>query len=131
MRTLASILERQEKRRKALEKNLPRVVEQLQALGALQVILFGSLVRGEVGARSDLDLIAIMPSSLSSREWMRKVYAEVERGIACDILVYNASDWQEMLPISRFLRHALREGVVIYEAGSAGGSAALADPGQG
>lgn len=128
MRTLGSILERKEERRKALEKNLPLVVEQLKALGARKVILFGSLVRGEVGPKSDLDLIVLMPPSLSGREWMQKVYAEVERGIACDILVYNEREWQEMLPVSRFLRHALREGVVLYEAGSAGGSPAVADP---
>jgi len=115
MKTLSSILERKEERRKALEQHLPFVVEQLKALGALKVILFGSLVRGDVGLRSDLDLIAIMPSFLSSREWIQKIYAEIERGIACDILVYNEGDLQEMLPTSRFLRHALKEGKVIHD----------------
>jgi len=131
MKTLQSILQRKEERRKALEDNLPRVIEQLKALGALRVILFGSLVRGETGPRSDLDILAIMPSSLSSHDWMQKVYAEVERGIACDILTYTETDLQEMLPTSRFLRRALKEGRVVYEAGSTGRSAALADPGQG
>jgi predicted nucleotidyltransferase len=129
MKTLRSILERKEERRKALEQRLSPIVEQLKALGTLKVILFGSLVRGDTGPRSDLDLIAIMPSSLSSREWIRKIYAEIERGIACDILVYSERDLQEMLSTSRFLRHALKEGKVIYEAGSARRSATLADPG--
>jgi predicted nucleotidyltransferase len=131
MRTLESILERKEERRKALEQHLPRIVEQLKALGALKVILFGSFARGGIGLGSDLDLIAIMPSSPSSREWIRKIYAEVDRGIACDILVYSEGDLQAMLTTSRFLRHALTEGKVIYEAGSARRGAALADPGSG
>lgn len=131
MKTLRSILERKEERRKVLEQNLSLIVEQLKALGALKVVLFGSLVRGDVGLRSDLDIIAIMPSFLSSREWIRKIYAEIETGIACDILVYSEGNLQEMLPTSRSLRHALKEGKVIYEARSTRRSATLADPGQG
>jgi hypothetical protein len=44
MKTLRDIWERKEKRQKALEQNLPSIVEQLKALGALKVILFGSLL---------------------------------------------------------------------------------------
>ena len=131
MKTLRDIRERKEKRRKALEQNLPSIVEQLKALGALKVILFGSFVRGDTGPWSDLDIIAIMPPCMSGREWIRKIYTEVERGIACDILAYNERDLQEMLPTSRFLRYALKEGKVIYEAGNTGRSTTLADPRQG
>jgi len=131
MKTLRNIRERKEKRRKALEQNLPSIVEQLKALGALKVILFGSFVRGDTGLWSDLDIIAIMPPCMSGREWIRKIYTEVERGIACDILVYNERDLQEMLPTSRFLRHILKEGKVIYEAATTERSTALADPRQG
>jgi hypothetical protein len=82
------------------------------------VILFGSLARGDVTLGSDLDIIAIMPASLSSHEWTRKVYAEVDREIACDILADSETDWQEMLPTRRFVRHALKDQRVLYEAGS-------------
>lgn len=104
VKSLSSILQKRERRRRALETNLWRVVGQLKALGPRKVILFGSLVRGDTGPRSDLDLIAVMPSSLTSHEWMGRVYSEVDRGIACDILAYNETDWEEMLPTSRFLR---------------------------
>jgi hypothetical protein len=60
-----------------------------------------------------------MPSDRSSREWTQRTYAEIERGIACDILVYTEEDLKTMLPTSRFLRHVLREGRVMYEAQSA------------
>lgn len=118
MTALSRILERGERRRQALQVNLTRIIEQLEALGALKVILFGSVARDEIVAGSDLDIIAVMPATLSSHKWMQRVYAEVDRGIACDILAYNETDWQEMLPTSRFLRHALKEGRVVYEAGS-------------
>ena len=123
MKTLEGILERKEKRRKSLEQGLAAVVAQLRDLGARKVILFGSLARGDTGPWSDLDLIVVMPSSLSTREWMREVeynlpvYAEVERGVACDFLVYSEEDLQAMLPTSHFLRHALKEGKVVYEKG--------------
>ena len=115
---MVSLVERQKKReerRKALERNCPLIVEQLKALGALRVILFGSFARGEVGLWSDLDLIAVMPSSLSSKEWMREIHTKVDREIACDIVVYNEKELEETIPISSFLRHALKEGRIIYE----------------
>ena len=115
MKTLRDIRERKEKRRKALEQNLPSIVEQLKALGALKVILFGSFARGETRLWSDLDLIAVMPSSLSGKEWRRKIYGQVDRMIACDIAVYNEKELEETIPISSFLRHALKEGRTIYE----------------
>jgi predicted nucleotidyltransferase len=79
------------------------------------VVLFGSFARGDTGSWSDLDLIAVMPSSLSGKEWRRKIYGQVDRMIACDIVVYNQKELEETIPISSFLRHALKEGRTIYE----------------
>ena len=98
-----------------MEQNLPSIVEQLKALGVLKVILFGSFARGDTGSWSDLDIIAVMPPSLSGKEWRRKIYGEVDRGIACDIAVYNEKELEETIPISSFLRPALKEGKAIYE----------------
>jgi len=114
--TLAEWREKRENRRRALEGALAAVVAQLRDLGARKVILFGSLARGEVGAQSDLDLIAILPSTHSGHEWMRRIYAEVDRKVACDILAYTEAEFQEVLAYSRFLRYAVREGKVVYEA---------------
>jgi hypothetical protein len=57
--------------------------------------------------------MAIMPSSPSSPEWIRKICAEVESGIASDILAHNEGALQAMLPTSSFLRHTLKEGKVV------------------
>lgn len=113
---LAEWRRRQEERRRALEKALPDVVAQLQALGARKVILFGSLARGEIGPHSDLDLIVILPSTCSGRVWMRRIYAEVDRRIAGDILAYTEDEFREVLEHSTFLRRAVNEGRVVYEA---------------
>jgi predicted nucleotidyltransferase len=134
MKTLEGILERKAQRRKALEQGLAPIVAQLRDLGARKVVLFGSLAQGDTGAWSDLDLLAVMPSARSSREWIREVeynlpvYAEVERTVACDFLVYTGEDLQAMLPTSHFLRHALKEGKVVYETESPRRSTTLADP---
>jgi predicted nucleotidyltransferase len=128
MRTLRESRERQEQRKRSLERALQVVLKQLEAMGALQVILFGSLTRGEVGLRSDLDLLAVMPSNRSGREWSQEIYTRVERGIACDILVYNDEELEEMLPVSRFLRHVLKEGRVVYEKRTPGRGPAVVDP---
>ncbi|MBC7249407.1 MAG: hypothetical protein H5T62_03915 [Anaerolineae bacterium] len=53
MRTLRESRERQEQRKRSLERALLVVLKQLEEMGALRVILFGSLARGEVGLRSD------------------------------------------------------------------------------
>jgi predicted nucleotidyltransferase len=116
VKTLGDILTRKEDRLRALEQNIPHVIGQLKDLGAVKVILFGSLARRDVGPRSDLDLIAIMPPTQSGREWLRQIYAEIDRGMACDILAYTESELRETLATSRFLRHALSEGEVLYEA---------------
>ena len=115
MKTIQNIRRRQEERRGALEKALTNIIRQLEVMGALKVILFGSLARGEVDCWSDLDLIAVMPSHLSGREWIRRIYDEVDRGIACDILAYTEKELAEMWPVSSFLGHALKEGKVVYE----------------
>jgi predicted nucleotidyltransferase len=83
-------------------------------MGALKVILFGSLARGEVGLWSDLDLIAVMPSRLTSKEWMGGINTEVHRKIACDIVVYSEKELEETIPSSGFPRHALKERRIIY-----------------
>jgi uncharacterized protein len=116
LRTLDEIFRKKEARAIDLEHNLQRIVAQLRDMGARKIIVFGSLARGDIGPHSDLDLLAIMPASRTGREWLRKIYEEVDRGIACDIVAYNERELEEMMPVSRFLRHILREGEVVYEA---------------
>ena len=77
--------------------------------------LFGSIVRKEMTRDSDIDLLVIMPSSKSGKEWWRFIYDKTERYISSDILVYNQEEIEEDIHHSRFLRNILECGKTIYE----------------
>jgi predicted nucleotidyltransferase len=113
--TLQDIRERKEKRRQLLQSELERISEQLKSMGALKIIVFGSYAEGHVRSTSDLDIIAIMPSTLIGRKWMLKIYDEIDRNVECDILAYTQKELDELIPISRFVRHALDTGKIVYE----------------
>jgi len=102
-------------RREKLEGCLASITGQLKALGALKVILFGSLASDEVDVTSDLDLFIVMPNTKSGMEWMGVVYGEIERDCAADMIVYNESEFEDMLPTSSFLKHVVETGKVVYE----------------
>jgi predicted nucleotidyltransferase len=115
--TLEKIRARKEMRRKALAENLERIEKQLKDMGVLRIILFGSYASGHVRSWSDLDIIAVMPPTRTGKEWMKKIYDEIDRDVACDILAYTSDELEKTIPVSRFLRHALKTGRVIYESG--------------
>jgi len=115
MSKLKEILQRKTEREEKLKSSMEFITRQLIELGALKIILFGSLAEGNVDVYSDLDLLVVMPSTKSGGEWMKFVYENVERGIDSDIIVYNQEELREKLPVSSFLRHVLQSGRVIYE----------------
>jgi len=114
MSKLQEILRRKAERKARLQAALDSIVSQLKEMGALKVILFGSLADGHVDIWSDLDLFVIMPSTKTGKEWIDLVYDKVERNIAADIIVYNEREFNQRLPQSRFLQHILK-GMVVYE----------------
>jgi predicted nucleotidyltransferase len=114
--TLEDIKARKEARKRALQQSLERITGQLRDMGALKVIVFGSFASGDVTSQSDLDLLAVMPSTQSGREWMGRIYEEVERDVDCDILAFTREELEKMLPVSGFLRSTLSSGRTVYEA---------------
>jgi predicted nucleotidyltransferase len=116
--TLQKIRDQKEVRRRKLESELEKIKTQLINMGALKIILFGSYAQGDIRSWSDLDIIAIMPSKRTGREWMAKIYGEIDREVDCDILAYTDEELENAIPVSRFLRYALRTGRLIYERGS-------------
>jgi hypothetical protein len=52
---------------------------------------------------------------MRGKDWMGKVYEEIDRGVDCDILCYTPQELEVLIPVSRFVRHALETGKVIYE----------------
>jgi len=112
---IREIRARQQRREDQLQTALESVACQLKDKGALRIIVFGSVVREQVDVDSDLDLLVIMPSTRSGKEWTKVIYDEVEQGIAMDILVFNEREFQESLPVNTFLRNIVDSGRVIYE----------------
>jgi predicted nucleotidyltransferase len=56
---LSQIAAKKEDRKARLESSLVAIVQQLKNMGALRIILFGSLAHGDVALHSDLDLLAV------------------------------------------------------------------------
>lgn len=115
MSKLKEILERKEKRETRLQTSLDSIVNQLKNIGALKIVLFGSFAKGDIDVYSDLDLLVIMPSTMSGKEWMKLVYGDVEREVSSDIIVYNLREFEENLPISSFLQNIVNSGRIVYE----------------
>ncbi len=114
MLKVSEILHRKSERKTRLEKCLDLIVDQLKNMGALKIVLFGSLLRGNVDLNSDIDLFVIMPSTKTGKEWMGEIYQKVERKISSNIIVYNIEEFGEKLPSSSFLQNIIK-GKVIYE----------------
>ena len=104
-----------ERRRLDLSAELERITQALPGLGVKRALLFGSLARGEVRGQSDLDLILIVETGESFVERCARFYASLEPRIGMDLLVYTPAEFEAMKD-RPFLRHALRDATVIYEA---------------
>ena len=115
MSRLKEILSKKAKRKARLMSSLDSILEQLKSIGVLKIVLFGSLAYDEVDVYSDLDILAIMPSTRSGRQWMTLIYDEVERGIASDIIVFNEREFEENVAASSFLQNIVNSGKVVYE----------------
>lgn len=114
MSKIDEIIRRKEERKRKLLSSLELMVDQLKSMGALKIVLFGSLMREDVDVNSDLDLFVLMPSTKSGKEWMDLIYDKVERKVASDIIVYNEKEFQEAFPWNSLLRN-ISKGRVVYE----------------
>jgi len=115
MAQLEEILRRKKEREEKLKHSLASVTRQLGDLGALRIVLFGSLAEGDVDVSSDLDLLVIMPIEKTGKEWMKLAYENIDRGIASDIIICNERELEENLEESSFLRSILDSGRTVYE----------------
>lgn len=114
-RQLEKILKMKQAREKKLRNALSSITDQLKDRGAVKIILFGSLARGDVDIHTDLDIIVVMPPTKSGKEWSGSIYENLTRGVASDIFVYNTEEFEQHLKTSDFLRHAVDTGKVIHE----------------
>ena len=97
-----------------LETETQHLVEQMKALGAVKVILFGSLARGEISLFSDIDLLVLFDVDRSPRDLTRWLYQNMQAREAVDVIAYSQKSF-ETIRNRPFFRHILREGKVLYE----------------
>lgn len=102
-------------RQALLERELERAVRVLRQIGVKRVILFGSAAREKVSAWSDLDLIVVLDSDLPFVKRLELLYERIQPRVGLDLLAYTPQEF-EALRARPFIRQALQEGRVLYEA---------------
>ena len=112
-----SIAEPPEETARAREEIL-RLAGALRAMGARRAILFGSRARGDAIRGSDVDLLVIMPCPTGETYATRltRVAQALRPNVALDLLVYTPEEFAEMSVSRPFVRHAVAEGEVLFDA---------------
>ena len=105
-----------EKRKKILEAELERIKSQLPALDVQKVILFGSLASGGVRKSSDIDLIIVKKSDKKFLDRMDEFYEKLDSKVSLDIMVYTPEEFEKMSRTNAFIKRAIQEGKILYEA---------------
>jgi predicted nucleotidyltransferase len=103
-------------RRAGLESALRVFLAGLPNTGVRKVILFGSLARGDVGSRSDLDLIVLRESAEPFVRQGEDLLGLFPPGTPVDLLVYTPDEWQALTAGNAFWSTVQKEGIVVYEA---------------
>jgi predicted nucleotidyltransferase len=117
-RLVAAWKSRRGYRAQELREEARRLARGFYAAGALQVILFGSVAKGNVGSSSDLDLVVVAPLARSepfSRRF-QDVLEQLHPTVPVDLWVYTPGEWEEVKDSRWFLREEVRKKGVILDA---------------
>lgn len=106
-------------RRQLLEAELARYLQLLTGVVALErVILFGSLVSGQIHSGSDIDLVIIQQTSLPFWKRLREMRRLLQPNVGTDLIIYTPEEFEQLRQQRSFVREAiLSKGRVIYERG--------------
>lgn len=104
-------------RRETLLRELARILKIMGEIPTIQkVILFGSLVSGEVGIKSDLDLLVIQETEQRPLARVEALMQRINPRVATDILVYTPAEFTRLLEQpNQFMARVLETGRVVYE----------------
>ena len=102
--------------RRKLEDAVARVREVLPSLpGVRRVSLFGSYARGRADLFTDLDVLVVRETNEGFVVRHGELYRALALPVDLDLICYTPEEFDEMRE-RPFLREALREEVVLYEA---------------
>jgi predicted nucleotidyltransferase len=106
-------------RKQLLEQELKRYLSLLTGHDQPErVILFGSLVGGNVRPESDIDLVIVKQTELSFWKRLREMRRLLQPRVGTDILVYTPNEFEQLSRERPFFRdEILGKGRVIYERG--------------
>ena len=98
-----------------LDELVRRIVD---AVHPLQIILFGSAARGEMGPDSDLDVLVVMPDGTHRRKTAQYLYGVITGvRVPYDVVVATPSDLEAHRDNIGLIYHTiLREGKMLYAA---------------
>lgn len=102
-------------RAERLERELAVILERIVDADTEQVILFGSAARGDVGSKSDLDLLVVRRDSCGPAARADDLYRRAQSSVALDLLVYTPDELSAAREDSSFVRRVLAEGRVVYD----------------
>ncbi len=111
------------RKNRALVKGILAMCEELNELcgvNAKRVLLYGSYVRGEETAESDLDLAIILSGKLTEDQHDRlmdiSVEYELELGVTLSILTIDEKELEEWKEVIPFYRNLYKEGIELWKA---------------
>jgi predicted nucleotidyltransferase len=104
-------------RKQLLERELARYVRLLTEHGDPdRVIVFGSLVTGQIHAWSDIDLIIVEQTDRPFLQRLRHVRRLLQPKVGTDILVYTPEEFEQLRQERPFFQEEiLAKGRVVYE----------------
>ncbi len=81
-----------------------------------KILLFGSVVKGEFHEGSDFDLLVIKNTDDHPIRRAQKLYAMVDRKVACDFIVFTPREIKERKKMGDyFINDILNSGKILYE----------------
>jgi predicted nucleotidyltransferase len=108
-----------ERRKKRLTAELERLVHVLKTQDVEQVILFGSLMSGNVNSASDIDLLVVKQTDKRFLDRLDEMYSLLQPTVALDLLVYTPEEAEVLTYTNRFIGNIFEHGRVLYEKESA------------
>jgi len=112
---LRLIPRRDERRRAKLEAELTRALALLPAYGVERAYLVGSLVTGDVGPTSDIDLIVVQETKEKFVNRMNDFYLAFASRVGFDLLVFTSAEFEELMAKEGFVAAAVKRGRLVYE----------------
>ena len=103
---------------KTLQELWPAVVDEVvQAVDPLEVILFGSVARGDDGPDSDIDLLVVLDhiEAAEKRPMMARIRSAIDTFAPVDVFVTDPAEMAERRDdVGSLLYWPLREGRTVY-----------------